>query len=136
MPMPVEVNVLPLLKAMHEEVGGEGRVFHDLGDEREFARIIRADLLVAGVSRRALHECSDDPPREWMTMHDCRTTGITWMAVRGDDPLVVMARAGHHDLKMTQAYVNLGAVLRRGHGYGEVFPVLPECLVSVRSAAE
>jgi hypothetical protein len=28
-----------------------------------------------------------DPTRKAMTFHDTRATGITWWAVRGDDPL-------------------------------------------------
>jgi len=68
-----------------------------------------------------------EPPREWMTMHDCRTTGITWMAVRGDSPYVIMARAGHADLKMSQHYVNTAALIRRG--YGTPLPPLPSSLL-------
>lgn len=31
-----------------------------------------------------------------------RATGLTWMAVRGDDPLKIMQRAGHTSFQTTQ----------------------------------
>lgn len=126
-PMDVEPELIPLLEAMHRESNGVGRVVGSLGDEREYAAVLRQDLLTAGATRRELHESSDDPPRSWMTMHDLRTTGITWMAVRGDSVLAVMARAGHSDIKMTQHYVAEAALLRRG--YGTPFPPLPPSIV-------
>lgn len=124
-PVPMEPNLFPLLEAMSKAASGGERVFETLGDDRALARTLRDDLLVAKCDRRELHHKTRT--RDWMTMHDCRTTGITWMAVRGDEPFVVMARAGHHDLKMTMHYIHFGAVVRRD--YGEVFPALPEALL-------
>jgi hypothetical protein len=91
-PFDLEPEIIPLLEAMREESGGEGRVFGDLGDERELAAQLRADLVTAGVDRHELHHPSKatEAPREWMTAHDCRTTCITWMAVRGYSPFVIM----------------------------------------------
>ncbi len=128
-PFDLEPAIVPLLEVMHAESGGEGRVFGDVGDERELAAQLRADLWTAGVERHELHHPSKphEPPREWMTAHDCRTTGITWMAVRGDKPFMIMARAGHSDLKMSQHYVNNAALIRRG--YGTPFPSLPSTLL-------
>jgi integrase len=37
--------------------------------------------------------------------HDLRASGITWMAVRGDDPQKIQARAGHTDFNTTQGYI-------------------------------
>ncbi|MFI5300963.1 MAG: hypothetical protein ACHREM_23015 [Polyangiales bacterium] len=128
LPMSIEPALRPLVVAMHRESGGTGRIFEGLGGEREFARTLRADLLLAGVTRHELHHASKNPPREWMTMHDLRTTGITWMAVRGDQLLIVKARAGHSDTKMTEHYINLASVLRQAR-YGEVFPPLPRSLL-------
>lgn len=126
-PHDLEPTILPLLRAMHRESGGRGPVVGRIGDERELAEQLRRDLLTAGVTRVELHVASDDPPREWMRMHDLRTTGVTWMAVRGDEPMVIMARAGHADLKTTLGYVSRAALVRRG--YGSVFPELPACLL-------
>lgn len=100
-----------------------------LGDERELAALLRRDLLDAGVVRRELHEGRDDPPREWMTMHDLRTTGITWMAVQGQrPPFEIMARAGHRQLQQTQGYIDRASLIRRG--YGQPFPPLPASLLT------
>lgn len=125
----IEPNLVPLLRAMHAETGGVGRVFGKLGDESQLAAILRADLLTAGVTRHELHHASDKPPRDWMTLHDLRTTGISWMAARGDDAFTIVARAGHSDIKMTHHYVKIAAVLRRTYGKGDVFPPLPASLL-------
>jgi len=127
-PFDLEPALLPLLKAMHAEVGGRGNVVGRLGDERELAGVLRRDLLDAGITRRELHEGSNDPPREWMTLHDLRTTGITWMAVQGQrPPFEIMARAGHRQLAQTQGYIDRASLIRRG--YGQTFPTLPTSLL-------
>lgn len=125
-PQDIEAPLLPLLEAMHYD-GASGPVVGRLGDDSLLADQLRRDLLDAGVTRHELHHASIDPPREWMRMHDLRTTGITWMAVRGGDPLTIMARAGHHDMETTLGYVSQAALVRRG--YGQVFPELPAELV-------
>lgn len=130
LPFDLEPEIVPLLRAMHEESGGRGEVIGKHAEEGERAEQLRADLLSAGVTRRELHERSDDPPREWLTAHDLRTTGITWMAVRGDPPLVIMARAGHATVEQTRGYVDAASLVRRG--YGAVFPPLPAALLARR----
>lgn len=129
----LEPAIIPLLRAMHTK-GATGPVVGRLGDDRELAEILRRDLLTAGVTRTELHFASDDPPREWMRMHDLRTTGVTWMAVRGDEPMMIMARAGHADLKTTLGYVSRSALVRRG--YGAVFPEIPAELLQNESAPQ
>src|SRR5260221_5657117 len=54
------------------------------------------------------------------------TTGLTWMAVRGDEPLKIMQRAGHTDFKTTQIYVREAESVRQG--FGVPFPDLPTSL--------
>lgn len=132
-PHDIEPTLMPLLRAMHRK-GATGAVIGRLADERDLADILRRDLMDAGVTRHELHVASDDPPREWMRMHDLRTTGVTWMAVRGDEPMVIMARAGHADLKTTLGYVSRSALVRRG--YGAVFPALPKGLLARELAPE
>ena len=124
-PMTVEPALMPLLITMHRERGGRGLVV-ERGKALD-AETLRADLLKAGVTRHELHHGADDPPREWMTLHDLRTTGITWMAVRGDDLLVMKTRAGHSDVKMTEHYIHVASVLNKAR-YGQPFPALPACL--------
>lgn len=127
LPMSIERRVMPLIVAMHREAGGVGQVFGEAAGSRD-AQNLRDDLLLAGVTRHELHNASKTPPREWMTLHDLRTTGITWMAVRGDDLLLVKARAGHSDSKMTEHYISLAAMMRK-QDYGEPFPPLPRAVV-------
>lgn len=128
-PFDIEPELMPLLRALHAESGGRGAVVGRLGDERELAETLRRDLMDAGVLRTDLHNESKDPPREWMTMHDCRTTGITWMAVEGKrQPFEIMARAGHRSLEQTQGYIDGASLIRRN--YGKPFPPLPAGLLA------
>jgi hypothetical protein len=109
---------------MHDQKGGEGPVVQ-LASERAMARNLRRWLGKAGVRRPELHEGS--PPRKPLTWHDLRATGITWMAVRGDDPLKIRQRAGHSTLSTTEIYIREAEAVREG--FGEVFPALPGCLL-------
>ena len=116
----VEPALLPLLRVMHAEAGGRGRVLA-LPDDRHLARALRGLLTRAGLSRADLF--ARDSTRKAMTWHDLRATGITWMAIRGDDPLKIMQRAGHADFQTTQGYIREAEAVRAG--FGDVFPVLP-----------
>jgi integrase len=126
----IEPELIPLLKAMHRESGGVGRVVGRLAHPTSIARTLRRDLKRAGVMRYELHNKSEkgEPAREWMEAHDLRTTGITWMAARGDSVLTIVARAGHSDLETTEHYVRKAALLRRTFKRQEVFPALPKAL--------
>ncbi len=122
--VPIEPAVMPLLHAMRDECEPEpepdDRVV-DMPSERTMARSLRAWLGRSGVDRPELHATSTTSKA--LTFHDLRATGITWMAVRGDDPLVIQQRAGHEDFATTQGYVRLAETLREG--FGEPFPELP-----------
>jgi integrase len=119
----IEPALVPLLEAMHKESKGRGAVlpFH----ERHMTRALRRHLWRAGVRRPELHE--DSPTRKALTWHDLRATGLTWMAVRGDDPLKIKQRAGHAAFSTTELYVRLAESVREG--FGEPFPVLPATLL-------
>ena len=54
-----------------------------------------------------------------VTFHDLRATGITWCAVRGDDPLEIKQRAGHATFGTTEGYIREAENLR--DGFGDVF---------------
>jgi len=116
----VEAALLPLLRAMHAEAGGVGPVV-DMPSERDMARGLRRWLLKAGVTRPELHTSSRTTRA--IRFHDLRATGLTWMAVRGDEPLKIMQRAGHTNFATTQLYVRTAEAIREG--FGEVFPPLP-----------
>jgi integrase len=89
----IEPTLLPLLRAMHEAAGGRGNVI-PIRSERAMARDLRRWLKHSGVTRTELHDtkCKTSRP---LAFHDLRATGLTWMAVRGDDPLKIIQRAGH-----------------------------------------
>lgn len=64
-----------------------------------------------------------DATRKAITFHDLRATGITWCAIRGDEPLRIMQRAGHADFETTKIYLREAENLAAG--FGTVFPALP-----------
>jgi hypothetical protein len=68
-----------------------------------------------------------DKSRQQITAYDLRATGITWRAVRGDDPLKIMSAAGHRSFATTQGYIREAEPLR--DGFGDVFPTLPDRLL-------
>lgn len=78
-------------------------------------------------TRAALHVGAKDQTRKRIGWHDLRATGITWRAVRGDDPLKIQRAAGHTELSTTQGYIRTAEDVREGvgEGFGEVFPPLP-----------
>ena len=88
--------------------------------------MLRRHLRLAGVTRAELF--TDDETRIPLTFHDLRATGITWRAVRGDDPLKIQRDAGHRDLATTQRYIREASVY--GDGFGAVFPELPASLLT------
>lgn len=118
--VPIEPPLVPLLQAMRAEGGELGA---ELAGNQHMPRSLRRWLLRAGVTREELHVSTKDKTRKPMTWHDLRATGLTWCAIRGDEPLRIMARAGHTDLETTMLYVREAEVLR--DGFGEVFPALP-----------
>lgn len=115
----IEPAILPLLAAMHSEAGGKGSV---CPIPNRMADRLRGWLERAGVKRR---ELLDEKSRTTKPLgfHDLRATGLTWMAVRGDEPLKIMQRAGHSEFATTMIYVRTAEMVRAG--FGDVFPALP-----------
>jgi integrase len=66
---------------------------------------------------------ANDEQRKNLTFHDLRATGITWSAVRGDDPLRIKQRAGHTGFATTEGYIREAENL--GRDFGDPFPPLP-----------
>ena len=123
--LPIEPALAPLLEAMRAEKRGP-RVIADLPDtDRKLARQLRHHLQIAGVERRELLHSS--PTTKPVTFHDLRATGITWCAVRGDDPLRIKQRAGHSTFSTTEGYIREAENLREA--FGDVFPPLPAALL-------
>jgi len=122
--IPIPVNLLPLLEAMHEE-SDDGYVC-DLPSLRDMARGLRRWLRNAGVEREALHYGTTvSKPLRW---HDLRATGLTWLAVEGQSPSAIRDIAGHTQTAMTDRYVRSAAMLRGGR-FGLPFPTLPAALL-------
>ena len=123
--VPIEAHLMPLLRAMHREAGGEGAVIR-CPLPKDMPRRFRAALARAGVTRPELFVNGKDRSRIAVRAHDWRGTFATWSAARGDSLMSIAARCGHTTLATTQGYVAagelLGAALRAGPG---VFPVLP-----------
>jgi integrase len=126
--LPIEPALLPLLLAMREEQGGEnatGRLVPWAATDRKLSRQIKRCMALAGLKRSALF--NGDATHKAMTFYDLRGTGITWCAVRGDDPLKIMSRAGHEDFTTTQGYIREAENL--AVSIGTPFPPLPASLL-------
>lgn len=127
---PIEPALLPLLVAMRHEVGGRGRVVK-MPPAEDLADRLRTYLRWSGVERADLH--AGDATRKRIAWHDLRATGITWRAVRGDDPLKIQAAAGHKDFSTTQRYIREAEALREG--FGQVFEPIPAFLLDPASGS-
>jgi integrase len=119
--VPIEPNLLPLLEHMRDQASGEGRVVTALPPRESLAKRLRKYLTWAGVTRAELF--AEDETRRAINFHDLRHTGITWRAVRGDEPLKVQRAAGHDDLATTQRYINEAQTFE-GVRFGEPFPLV------------
>jgi integrase len=117
--IPIEPSLMPLLKAMYRARTTE-RVVSAMPPESDLSKRLREYLRRAGVTRRELF--ANDLTRKQIRYYDCRATGLSWMAIRGDEPLRIMQRAGHEDFETTMGYV------REAETFGAVsapFPELP-----------
>jgi hypothetical protein len=123
----IEPALMPRLNAMPAELGGQGPVVL-IPDRKHASEILRAHLRLAGVTRPELFQ--DDETNKNIRFHDLRSTGLTWLALRGDDPLKIQYRAGHQDFEMTQVYIRTAENLRTtGEAIGDLFPELPASLM-------
>ena len=128
----LEPSALALLRTMHDEHGGELVVPDGLVDLDHLTKPFREALLVAGIDRPALHEA--EATSKPMTWYDLRATGITWRAVRGDDPLRIRYDAGHRDFTTTQGYIRAADAFRGdAQSFGEVF-ASPRSLLNLGNA--
>jgi hypothetical protein len=99
---------------------------------RDCARSLRDDLAAAGVGGSDLF-VEGDPLQQHLTFHHLRDTGLTWMAVRGDDPVRIQWRAGDAQLSMTEEYIAAGRNV--GAGFGRPFPPPPLNLIDPKTPA-
>lgn len=121
--VPIEPALLPMLATMRAESAGEGRVAPGLPSDIVLAETLRAMLQRAGVDRAELF--SSDRTRRAIRWYDLRATGITWRAIRGDEPLRIMQAAGHERFETTLLYIREAETV--GGDFGAVFaPIEPE----------
>jgi integrase len=119
----IEPALLPLVEALVEHAG-EGRLLRMPPDE-DRADMLRRHLRVAGCTREGLY--ADDAQRAPVRFHSLRDTSLTFMAIRGDEPLRIQWRAGHTSFAMTEKYI---AQARRFEaGFGAPFAPLPSSLI-------
>lgn len=123
--VPIRPELLPLLKAMHEDARGKGHVCK-MPSDRDMARGLRLWLEHAGVTRHELF--ADTKVNKALRWHDARATGLTWLAVEGKGPTEIRDVAGHTQTSMTDRYMRNAAILRSGR-FGEPFPALPPGLI-------
>ncbi len=133
--VPIEPTLLPLLLSMHKAAGGRGRVLPSMPPDEELAKRLRKYLGAGWANVERAELFADDETRRPLSWHDLRHTGITWRAVRGDEPLRVQRAAGHDDLRTTQLYINEAQVFD-AELFGEVFPPLPSMAASPSEAPE
>ncbi len=120
--VPIELALRPLLQAMHAESGGVGKVLPNLPGPGKIASALRNHLTAAGVLRSGLHDSTET--QRHLVFHDLRGTGITWMAIRGDDPLKIQQRCGHASFSTTQVYIATAEAVQES--FGAPFPALPD----------
>jgi len=116
----IEPNLVPLIDALVTEASGKGQLIA-MPPEEDLSCTLRRHLERAKVNRKALRDRTDTSLP--ITFHDLRATGITWMAMRGDDPLTIRDRAGHAEFSTTEGYIRRG---RNRSEFGEPFPALPQ----------
>ncbi len=121
----IEPALLPLLRLMHAEANGVGRVLCWMPSDPKLALGLRKALRQAGVTRADLF--ANDATRKNITFHDLRATAATWAAVRGDEPIKLMHRLSHESITTTMMYVREAENV--GESFGEVFPRLPASLI-------
>jgi integrase len=124
--VPIEPALRPLLVAAHDRALGKGLVapLMSTTNEDEMALRLREHLRAAGCLRAALF--ADSATELPVRFRNWRDAGITWMAIRGDDPLKIRQRAGHKAFTTTEKYIREGENVAIAPG--DVFPALPTSL--------
>lgn len=122
--VPIEPALLPLLQVLHDEREGAARVVA-MPSLCDLSKRLRKYAAWAGLKRPEL--LAGAKTRKALTFHDLRATGVTWRAIRGDEPLKIMAHAGHKDLKTTMGYVREAESV--GPHAGPPFPELPASVI-------
>lgn len=133
--VPIESSLRPLLASLIRDRGPEQPVLPPGLNWQDLPGNMRKDLLVAGVDRPELHASEESRRhgqtlRRPVTFHDLRHTYATWLALRGDNELVIQSRLGHSDTATTRKYIAAAEEVGQGD-VGVPFGALPEVVVAV-----
>jgi integrase len=119
--VPIEPSLRPFLENLVRRRGGDELLVRT-PKKTSMANELRVHLRAAKIDREELH--ADDEHRRPLSYHDLRHTYATWLAVRGENQLVIQARLGHANVTMTQKYIEAAEAV--GHGdVGAPFAPLP-----------
>src|ERR1019366_2589164 len=119
----IHPHLLPLLRALHQETKGHGRVCQRMSSKRDMARGLRRWLNRAGVTRPELHETTRLSLN--MRWHDLRATCATWWRVAGQTEDQIQEKIGHSSVEQTKQYLRNAELVQ-----GLPFPALPELLIT------
>lgn len=124
--VPIEPNLLPLMKRLVLEAREERRErLVPMPPLCDLAKRLRKYLRWSGVHRAELYGTTATSKQ--ITWHDLRATAATWLAIRGEAPQDIMAKAGHENMETTMCYIRLAAVLHADKS--SVFPNIPAHVV-------
>jgi integrase len=124
--IPIEPNLLPLVEQVVREAHEAGRaLLVEMPPLCDLAARFRKYLGWARVARAELFRTTATSKQ--ITFHDCRSSGATWLAIRGTAPQMIMALCGHENMETTLGYIRLAAVLAESPS--TVFPPIPPAVV-------
>jgi integrase len=122
--IPMEPHSVPVWRSLIQ-MAPTGPVFahiDGLDDGKKLAATLRMHMALSAITREELFVGQET--RRKMRYHDLRATGITWMAFRGDNAVLIMHRSSHRDYATMLQYVREAENLRDTN-FGQVFPPLP-----------
>jgi integrase len=123
--VPIEAELVPLLKAMRLEALGKGRVVPRMPPMEDWSEKFRLHLRRAGIDREALFATTSTFKR--ITLYDLRATGITWRTLRKDSLSEIQEAAGHEMTDTTDGYIRAARIFQ---GRVVPFPSLPASLLA------
>jgi integrase len=128
--VPLEPAAATLLEAMRPAEADPDAPVVTLPPDTALADVLREAVREAEVTRPELF--GSEATRKPITWYDLRATGITWRAIRGDNPIAIMRQAGHEDFKTTTRYIREAEAV--GASFGQPFGPMPGSLLGGATA--
>ncbi len=125
--VPIESELVPLLSELRKAANGKGPVVARMPPMEDWSEKLRRHLRRAGIERAELFDTT--PTVKRITLHDLRSTGITWRCLRKDYGPEIQQAAGHEKYDTTDGYIRTARVYQGR--VGEPFPPLPESVIKV-----